>query len=228
MSTAYTGSTRSMSGEAAAYGGLIDTIGGIATVVLTIVALSGFAREVMAAIATIVFGAALLIQGGAVLSEYSAITIPAGAASAVEKLGQGGGLSAMFLVGVAGVVLGVLSLLNISAEVLTAVATIAFGSALVLSSNSVRHLYQLQTIARTTTTEIGGEVLAAELAASAAGVQLVAGLASVVLGILAVSGLNPPILTLVALLVLGGAVILSGSTLSGLVLGFMRGSRSTP
>jgi hypothetical protein len=35
-------------------------------------------------------------------------------------------------------------------------------------------------------------------------------------------------LTLVALLVLGGAVILSGSTLSGLVLGFMRGSRSTP
>jgi hypothetical protein len=133
----------------------------------------------------------------------------------------------MFLVGVAGVVLGVLSLLNISAEVLTAVATIAFGSALVLSSNSVRHLYQLQTIARNTTTEIGGEVLAAELAASAAGVQLVAGLASVVLGILAVSGLNPPILTLVALLVLGGAVILSGSTLSGLVLGFMRGSRST-
>jgi len=54
----------------------------------------------------------------------------------------------------------------------------------------------------------------------------VAGLAAIVLAIFAVSGVNPPILTLVALLVLGGAVILSGSTLSGLMLGFMRGSRS--
>ena len=91
-----------------------------------------------------VFAVALLIQGGAALSEYSGITIPAESAGSVEKLGQGGGLSAIFLVGVAGVVLGVLSLLNVSAEVLTAVATIAFGSALVLTSNSVRHLYQLR------------------------------------------------------------------------------------
>jgi hypothetical protein len=56
------------SAEAAAYGGMGDAVGGIATAVLAIVALTGFARDTMAPIATIVFGAALLIQGGTILS----------------------------------------------------------------------------------------------------------------------------------------------------------------
>jgi len=42
-----------------------------------------------------------------------------------------------------------------------------------------------------------------------------------VLGILAVLGVND-ILTLAALIVLGATVILTGSALSGLVIGFMR------
>jgi hypothetical protein len=50
---------------------------------------------------------------------------------------------------------------------------------------------------------------------------MLAGLASLVLGILAVLGVND-ILTLAALIVLGAAVILTGSALSGLVIGFMR------
>jgi hypothetical protein len=64
--------------EAAAYGGFIDAIGGIATIVLAIVALAGIASGSIPAIATIVFGAALLIQGGAMLSEYSTSSIRPG------------------------------------------------------------------------------------------------------------------------------------------------------
>jgi hypothetical protein len=51
---------------------------------------------------------------------------------------------------------------------------------------------------------------------------MLAGLASLVLGILAVLGINHEILTLAALIVLGATVILTGSALSGLVIGFMR------
>ncbi|MGH8141293.1 MAG: hypothetical protein ACREU2_02050, partial [Steroidobacteraceae bacterium] len=63
MNTAYV-DTRSAGGTATAYGGVIDAIGGIAAAVIAIVGLTGFHPELMAGIATIVFGAALLIEGG--------------------------------------------------------------------------------------------------------------------------------------------------------------------
>jgi hypothetical protein len=98
----------------------------------------------------------------------------------------------------------------------------AFGAALVISSNSVRHLYMLRSTAmRAQTPQYGSSFLAGEMAAGSAGVQLLAGLTAIVLGILAVTGINPAIVTLSALIVLGATVVLTGSTLSGIVLGFM-------
>jgi hypothetical protein len=211
------------SAEAAAYGGMGDAIGGIATAVLAIVALTGFARETMAPIATIVFGAALLIQGGTILSEYAHVTFPTGSAPALSERFSGSGLSAVFLVGATGMVLGLLGLLGIAPAQLTAIAIITFGSALVLSSNSVSQLYALRTaVTKSADVHSAGELLAAEIASSSSGIQMLAGLATIVLGILAVAGYNPVVLTLVALLLLGVTAILTGSALSGLVLGFMR------
>ena len=51
---------------------------------------------------------------------------------------------------------------------------------------------------------------------------MLAGLAAIVLGILAVIGVEHNVLSLAALIVLGATVILTGSALSGLVIGFMR------
>ncbi len=213
----------SSSTEAAAYGGLVDAIGGIATVVLAIIALAGVSSTIMPAIATIVFGAALLIQGGTMLSEYAHFIFPATATAARPEQFGGGSLSAVFMVGASGVVLGVLALLGIASATLTAVAVIAFGGGLVLSSNSVRQLYLLRAASPTLAGgKSGSEVIAGEMASGSAGVQMLAGLTAIVLGILAVSGTNPAVLTLSALLVLGATVILTGSTLSGLVLGFMQ------
>lgn len=221
MSTTYTDSSTPV--EAAAYGGLADAIGGIATIVLAIIALAGVHPEVILPIAVIVFGAALLIQGGTMLSEYASIIFPAGSTSASSEQFGVGSLSTLFLVGVAGIVLGILALLGIVPAVLTAIAVIAFGGALLLSSNSVRHLYMLQSSSnRSGAPRAGAELLAGEMASGSAGVQMLAGLAAVVLGILAVVGVNPTILLLAALIVLGATVILTGSALSGLVVGFMR------
>jgi hypothetical protein len=210
--------------EAATYGGLVDAIGGVATIVLAIIALSGVHQPTLGAIATIVFGAALLIQGGTMLTEYTKLIFPAGAAAPAQEIVGGGGLSALFLVGAAGIVLGVLALINIVPETLTAVAVIAFGGAMVLSSNSVWHLYRAkQATERLGATRMhsGGEILAGEMASGSAAMQCLGGLAAIVLGILAVTGTNPMVLTLVGLLVLGATVLLTGSTLSGTVMGFM-------
>src|SRR5262249_50677824 len=134
-----------------------------------------------------------------------------------------GSLSTLFLVGVSGIVLGILALLGINFTILSAIGVIAFGSALLLSSNSVRNLYMLQqSVSTSGVPRAGTELLAGEMASGSAGVQMLAGLASIVLGILAVIGIDPIILTLVAFIVLGGTVILTGSALSGLGIGFMR------
>ncbi len=220
--------------ESAAYGGLIDAIGGVATIVLAVCGLVGIHAPMMAAIATIVFGIALLIQGGTMLSEYAAIIFPAGVkATPIDQFG-GSSLSSVFLVGATGVVLGVLSLLNINSGVLTPVATIAYGTALVLSSNAVWHLYvlrsasarsetQLQGTSANQTRSVGSELLASEMASGSAGIQALAELAAVVLGILAVAGnVNDLTLNLVALLALGSTLILTGGSLSATVLGLMR------
>lgn len=221
MSTTYSTETGA-TGETATYGGFVDALGGIATIVLAIIALSGVKADILLSIATIVFGAALLIQGGAMLSEFAQIETAAEASTA----SSGAGLSGLFLVGVAGIVLGVLALLGVHPLMLTSVAAIAFGGALVVSASAV---WQLLT-SRSVTSRFQGRgtmlsAIASDVAAGSSGVQGMAGLAVIVLGILAVSGTYSLVLTLVALLVAGAAIVMTGSTLSGTMIGFMR---STP
>ncbi len=220
MNTTYV-DTRS-TGSATAYGGVIDAIGGIAAAVIAIVGLTGFHNELMAGIAVIVFGAAMLIQGGTLLSEYAVVMPVVPAAESGDP-----GLSVMFLAGIGGIVLGVLALVGVAAAPLTSIAVIAYGAALVLSSSSVRHLFALQSTARRMTARSGTEMLAGEMASGSAGLQLLTGLTAIVLGILSVAGARPPILTLAALLILGCTFIMTGSTLSGMVMGFMRQSHTT-
>jgi len=205
----------------------MDAIGGIATAVLAIIGLAGWRPELLAGVATLVFGAALLIQGGTLLSEYSQIFTPAGALQTASDAVGGDGLAAMFPVGIAGIVLGILSLLGVATYALTSIAVIAFGASLMLSAQSVRRLYKLQAEARAAavSTYSTREFLAGEMAAGSAGIQFVTGLAGVVLGIIAVvmtGTVRNEVLTLVALLILGTTSIISGSALSGLVLSFMR------
>jgi hypothetical protein len=217
--------------EVTNYGGLVDALGGAATVVLAIIGLAGTRADMLLAIATVVFGAALLIQSGAILSELTHMMFPAGAAAPVEAFG-GGGLSIMFLVGTAGIVLGVLALLGVYTIELTSIAVIAFGGALVFGSNSVWTVHRMkQSLIRIggQRAVAGSEIIATEMAAGSAALQCFAGLAAIVLGILAVTGTNPVALSLIGLLVMGATLLMTGSTLSGVVQGFMRpviGARS--
>jgi hypothetical protein len=217
--------SQSVPRETAAYGGFVDAIGGIAAIVLAIVGLAGVRPEMMVAIAVIVFGVALLVEGGAMLSEYMRIMFPGGSQSfGVENLG-GVGLSAHFMAGAAGIVLGVLALLGIASVPLTSIALIVFGAAMVLSSNSVWQLHQLKRTAMTVSEGqpvSGTAILANEMASGSAGALTLAGFAAIVLGILAVAGLNSVVLTLAALIALGATLVLTGGSLSATVVGFMR------
>ena len=211
-------SSSSDSGDVASYGGFVDALGGIATIVLAIIGLAGVKSIDLLSIATIVFGAALLIQGGAMLSEYAGLdATDAGTSSG------GGGLASLFGVGVAGIVLGVLALLGVRPAILNSVAVIAFGGALVISASAVWALLTSRSMAaRFEARNTMLQRVTAEIAAGSSGVQAMGGLAAIVLGILAVSGVYTDVLALVALLVVGAAIVMTGSTLSATVMGFMR------
>jgi hypothetical protein len=83
MSISTYSSSSGVSGEAASYGGFVDALGGIATIVLAIITLSGAMPE---ALLTIVFAAALLIQGGAMLGEFAQIEATPDASVAIGRL----------------------------------------------------------------------------------------------------------------------------------------------
>jgi hypothetical protein len=216
----------STAAQKAAYGGLIDSLGGIAVAVLAILGLTGFDPLGMAAIATIVFGAALLAQGGTILFEYSTILSTTSSSVSAERAGAEG-LSTLFLVGAAGIVLGILALLGIASEALISAAAITFGSGLVLSSGVVRQLSLLQSeMVPRAFPRSGNEMFVGQMAAGSAGFQAFAGLATIVLGTISVAAEAPMTgLKLVALLLLGVTVLFTGGTLSGLVLSFVRPSR---
>jgi hypothetical protein len=206
--------------HASAYGGSADAIGGVSTIVLVICGLAGVNPPFMAVIATIVFGAGLLIHDASLRARYSR----AMSAPGEDISGDGGGsFAALFLVGAAGIVLGVLALLGVEAGVLAPVAVIAYGAALLLGGGEARRLAALRHLSAQPG-EPGGARLAREMACGAANIQALGGLAAMVLGILALIDNNPHdlVFNLAALLTLGVTLVLTGSTFAEAMLGSTR------
>ena len=107
---------------------------GIGTVVLAILGIVGVFPSFLAAIAVIGFGAILLLQGGNVILHYGDLLSEAGAKSTVSASAIGRGVTAGFLAGIAGIVLGILALLRIAPITLLSVAVITYGATLMLTS----------------------------------------------------------------------------------------------
>ncbi len=217
------------SSREANYGWFADAIGGVATAVLAIVGLAGVHSEMMVAIATIIFGAALLIEGGTMLTEYANMIFPPGTTAVATDEFSHGSLTGVLAAGAAGIVLGILALVGIRPVGLTAIAAIVFGSALLFSCNAVWHLHKLRHSAEPTGEwRSGSEILAAEMAYGSNGMQAIAGLAAIVLSILALILTSSGVLTLTALLVVGATLVLTGSAASDALLSLMRPYAQTP
>jgi len=208
---------RQKSMEILTAGSVIEVVGGAGAVVLTILALSGIYPFNLGAISVIAVGAALLFAGGAVASRYSKIVNAVGR-ERTQEAELGGGTGAEFIGGAAGVVLGILALIDIAPITLMAISVIVFGGVFLLSSgtiSTIEHFIEATRFERT------GH-LARNVVMSAAGVQALAGVGAAILGILALVGISPLTLCLVALLGLGASIVISGSALSGRLASALR------
>ncbi len=204
-------------------GSAIECIGGIATVVLAIIGLAGVFPVYLAAVAAIVLGAAMLIQSAAVGARFSELLADT-AGTRLTNRQLGGGMTAEFLGGAAGIVLGVLALLHVFPAVLLAVAAIVFGGSLLLRIGTSTRLNSLA-IDRAwegPEHEMSRHV-ASEMVAGSNAAQALVGLAAIVLGILALVGIAYAwTLVLVAMLCLGASVMVSGAALGSKMMTVMR------
>lgn len=165
----------------------MEAAAALAVVALAIVGLAGIDSTILAAIAVIIFGAAILTEGGATAGLFSGWSSKGN----MEMEARAGGMSAEFLGGVGGIVLGVLALLNLAPTVLLSVAAIGFGAAYLLN---------------------GLTVAPNSFFSHASGGQVLVGVAALVLGIVAVCGDSSLTLVLVSLLVLAAGALFSGAT----------------
>jgi hypothetical protein len=213
---------KSPAAEGEPIGLLTEGAAAIAVIVLAIIGLSRTQPGILASIATIVIGVALMVQGFNTAAEYSRVTAASirpdqpGAREIVAARARevGGDVMVNFAAGIAGIVLGILGLLSIHTVYLIPAAAIVFGAALVLAGMAGLGRGPVQFPAAATPTAPPATLPAAEImtqttgSAGASGLEVIAGFAAVILGILAVMlTATTWALALVALLVVGAALL---------------------
>jgi hypothetical protein len=189
-------------------GSTLETIGGLAAVILSVVGFQERPIE-MCAVATIAIGVALLSQGASIMARWR---------HAVGKL-QGGkpdrnelveGVSTEVFGGAVGIVLGIIALVGIKPLVMLPVAAIVFGGSLLLGGAATPDLVYLAPennprFARLTFSAIQ----------ASGGVMVLVGVAAAVLGILGLLDVGPPLsLALVAMLSIGFSLLFAGGALT--------------
>ncbi len=198
-------------------GALAETATSAGAIILAILALVGLLPEALLAVSTIVIGGAFLMASGSIASRFNWIVAQMTGKSA-ETAEMALGMTVEFLGGVAGIVLGVLSLLGLIPFILLPIAAIVFGFTLLFGIAAKTRLNELEAQCGAAHGTVRGAVREAVSAAS--GIQIMFGLAAVTLGIVALVGFVPLTLTLVAMLSVGGATLFAGTAMSARVWGF--------
>ncbi|MBV8771275.1 MAG: hypothetical protein JO166_02925 [Deltaproteobacteria bacterium] len=192
-----------------------ETTGGIALIVLTILALAKVDPMLLNAIAVIVAGVALLIEDGVLTGQFGGMIarVPADRAGAGPTADR---ITAGTLAGVSGVVLGILAILGIASVVLTAAAIIIFGAAVLFDFSARARTAALRTMSGESSEQ------SVRIAFAAPGINssaMLVSLALITLGILALAGLVSSILVTVGLLGFGGYLFLQNAAMAGSFLG---------
>jgi hypothetical protein len=187
-------------------GSSVEALGGLVTVVLAILGLARYDPLRMGGVASIVIGASLFVQGGAIASRWrSELRRLDGVRYDRNELI--GGVSTEVFGGVVGIVLGILVLADVMPAVLLAVAAIVFGGALLLGGAAQPELANLAAPPRRPTVQ--------EAVEASGGIMVLVGVAAAVLGILSLLGVGPALtLALIAMLCIGGALLFAGGALA--------------
>lgn len=198
---------------------LVAALAGAAAIILPLLGLLGIASTVMAAVTSIAIGIGFVLSGAAVSARWKDILHDVG----FERRQQadiGGGVTAEFLGGAAGIALGILALVGVYPAVLVPVAAIVFGATLIFASATQA---ELASLGRDTEHE---RRLSKSASRATAGTEVLAGIAASVLGILVLvdvtGGVPAMTLSHIAFLCVGVAMVLAGTTLGTRMVAVLR------
>lgn len=196
---------RGLMAETEPLGLLTESAAGIAVVVLAIIAIAGVSSSALLAIATIIVGLGLMVQGFNSAAENFRVGVPA----AIPDFG--GEVMVDCLAGGTGIVLGILALIGVNTAYLVEAALIVFGAALLLSG--------AMAMRGPVSTSLGGDatMVAHRGSFAAGGMEILIGLAAIVLGILSLV-LHAPALTMVGFIAIGAALLLVSATFGSAML----------
>jgi len=190
-------------------GASVEVVTGLAAIVVTVIGIDGSRPIVMAAIATLLLGIALVSQGGAIASRWRAMLRRLDG-SRYDRTELIGGIGTEVFGGIVGIVLGIIALAGVVPYTLIPVAAIVFGGALLLGGAAQPELANINQ-AR------GSRAQAVE---ASGGIMVLVGIASAVLGILALLDVGPiVVLALIALLCVGAALVFAGGALAARLMG---------
>jgi hypothetical protein len=179
-------------------------------IVLAVVGLARIAPRSMMSVATILLGAALLLDAVAVGARHRHLVRESvGADERTIRAVLTGAISAGSVAGLAGIVLGILALAGLAPGRLCAVALIGFGVALLFGSPS-KELLALQYTAPWGMRIAMREAIDEVLDVTAAGDVLV-GLAAIVLGVIGLLAATPAIPVLIGFIGVGTLALLAGA-----------------
>jgi hypothetical protein len=193
-----------------ATGSFTEGLFGVIAAVFAIIALAGAVPILLGALATIAIGAALFLHGGVMGARYNKL-----AAFSTENKYRaediGGSISVEMLGGIAGIALGIIALFGVASLTLIAAAVVIFGASLILGAGAIDRLTQMVSVVWN---DESAKRIAINASRSIMSLQLFVGVGAIVLGVLALIGIAPLTLCLVALLSLGTADFLTGTTVA--------------
>jgi hypothetical protein len=176
-----------------------EALAGAGAVFLGVLILIGVLPVILTAIATITIGAGLFVLGTGMASQYARLVDDETGGQQVESVG---GMGVHVLGGAGGIALGILALVGIAPRTLIAVALIVLGATMALGAGAVWRLRDLRL--HRARGSLGPRV-ATE---ATAGAEVLLGLSSAVLGTLVG----------VAVLALGGTLLLGGSAIGAVLV----------
>jgi hypothetical protein len=201
-------------------GWLAEAIAGAGAIVLSILGLAGIFPSILLPASIIALGSAFVLQSSSIGSRFNWV-LRETTNSAFETGEVGVGMTTEFVGGVAGIALGVLSLLGLVPDVLMPIGVLVFGLTLLLGVGVQTRLNHMEADCDETHHMI--RRIAREAVSAASGIQILFGLGAVTLGILSlIQVFVPAVLTLIAILAVGGATFFSGVTVSARMWGFAR------
>jgi hypothetical protein len=193
-----------------------ETSGGIALIVLAILALAKIDPMLLNAIAVIVAGIALLVADRSIRTRHAGM-MSYTAAYTPEVAAVSDGVSAGTLAGISGIVLGILAILGIAGIVLTAVALIIFGAAVLFDFAAGAQAMMFRPVYREGVEQSVRVMHTAAPTGNSSAILIAVAL--VTLGILALAGLVSSILVTVGLLGLGAYLFIQNAAIAGSLFG---------